>query len=265
MKSWRKYIALATISAKSSLAYFGEVMAVVIFLTVVLFILLKLWQAAYLYQGQKLLGGLGLVQMMMYLMITEACTMSATRIADLVDEDVRTGIITAQLVRPIYYTLAQLSRNLGERGVRFATNLVLGSLVIFMLIGKLQLNPSAFLMLLIVMPLAFTIDFLGNFMIGLTAFWIENSSGFALLYSRLSWILGGMLLPMDLFPSWCHDLLYILPFSQVLYGPARLFVDPSWGQLVSLVIRQLISILFMSFLMWIVYRRAMRQVFSNGG
>jgi ABC-2 type transport system permease protein len=265
MKAWRKYFALTAISAKSSFAYFGEVAVVIIFLGVVLFILLKLWQAAYLQQGHAALAGIGLVQMMWYLMITEACVMSATRIADMVDEDVHTGVIATQLVRPIYYPLSQLSRNLGERSIRFITNMVLGSLVVFILIGKLQLNPLAFLMLLIVMPLAFTIDFLGNFMMGLTAFWIENSSGFALLYSRLSWILGGMLLPVDLFPSWCRELIYILPFSQVLYGPARLFVDPSWENLISLVIRQLISVLLMSFLMWFVYRQALRQVFSNGG
>jgi ABC-2 type transport system permease protein len=191
--------------------------------------------------------------------------MSATRIAQLVDEDVRTGTLTAQLVRPIYYPLAQLSRALGERTVRFITNLVLGALVVLVLAGKLQLNPLAFAMMFITMPLAFTIDFLGNFIIGLTAFWIEDSSGLAFIYSRLSWILGGMLLPVDLFPDWCRQLVLILPFSQVLYGPARLFVDPSWEQLVSLITRQCVSVLVMSFLVWLIYRRAMSRVFSNGG
>lgn len=265
MKSLRKYVALAVVSAKSSLAYFGEVVIVITFLGVALFILLKLWEATYLHQGQKLISGLSLMQMMWYLMITESLTMSAPRIAQAVDEDVRTGAVAAQLVRPLYYPLVQLSNNLGERAVRFVTNLLLGSVVVLMLLGRLQLNPAAFLMLLLVVPLAFVIDFLGNFIIALTSFWIEDSSGFALIYSRLSWILGGMLMPVDLFPSWCRNLLQVLPFSQVLYGPARLFVDPSWDQLASLVARQVVSVMVMFLLMWLIYRRAMSRVFSNGG
>src|SRR2546425_407288 len=78
-------------------------------------------------------------------------------------------------------------------------------------------------------PFAFMIDFLGYFIVGLCAFWLESTIGLALLYSRLTMLLGGMLMPLEVFPQRVQPVLRWLPFATVVYGPARMFVAPEHG------------------------------------
>ena len=66
------------------------------------------------------------------------------------------------------------------------------------------------------------LDFQGMFLIGLGAFWLEDTSGLLLIYSRVTMILGGMLIPLELFPESWQPVLRVLPFSSMVYGPARL-------------------------------------------
>lgn len=93
-------------------------------------------------------------------------------------------------------------------------------------VGPISFNPSGLAIFAVALPPAFALDFLGNFLIGLGAFWLEDTSGLTIIYSRLTMILGGMLIPIGLFPESLQPLLKLLPFASIIGGPARLFVDP---------------------------------------
>src|SRR5271163_3836498 len=108
--SWlRKYAWVGLISARSNLAYMSEVLSRTIFLGVILYIFLRLWQVAYDQTRSTSLGGLSLKEMLWYLMIAESIMLSAPRVSQAVDEDVRTGALAVQLIRPISYPLYRLS------------------------------------------------------------------------------------------------------------------------------------------------------------
>jgi hypothetical protein len=84
----------------------------------------------------------------------------------------------------------------------------------------------------------------GFLIIGLTAFWLEDTVGITLIYSRMTMILGGMLLPLELFPPVFKTALKMLPFGYIVSGPARLFVHPdplAWTEAA-----RLLSILFVA-------------------
>jgi ABC-2 type transport system permease protein len=106
------------------------------------------------------------------------------------------------------------------------------------------------------LPLAFMLDFLGNFLIGLAAFWLEDTTGLLLIYSRVTMILGGMLIPLELFPARLQPILRALPFAGIVYGPARMFVHPELIFLADLVVRQGIAIGAFAVLVTVVYRVA---------
>ncbi len=265
MSSWQKYPWIALVAARSNLAYWGDVASRFIFLGVVLYIFLRLWQVTYAQMGAAELGGFTLAQMLWYLVITESITLSGPRVAQAVDEDVRTGVLSVQLVRPMSYPLFRLSTTMGERLVRFVMNLLVGSVVALVFVGPIKLEGAGCLIFLLSVPAAFILDFLTNFSIGLGAFWLEDTSGLLLIYSRLTMILGGMLLPLELFPDWLQPVLKALPFSSVIYGPAHLLVHPDWSAWADLAIRQLSFILVLSLFVAFLYRTALKRVFSNGG
>ncbi len=232
---------------------------------VLLYIFLRLWQTTYGGTGSTLVAGLTLTQMLWYLTITEAILLSGPKVSQQVDEDVRTGSLASQLTRPMSYAFYRLSANLGERFVRFAINLLTGSIITTVLVGPAAVSLAGFGALLLALPLAFSLDFIGNFLVGLGAFWLEDTNGLLLLYSRGTLILGGVLIPIQLFPQGIQPWLAWLPFANVAAGPARIFVDPSVGELSVLLLRQGIVAIVFGAIVAAVYRVALRRVFVNGG
>src|SRR5205814_5215181 len=69
--------------------------------------------------------------------------------------------------------------------------------------------------------LALCIDFVCYFGIGLLAFWTEDTQSFSFVFSRLTLVLGGVLAPLEIFPQPLRSIAQVLPFSAILYGPAR--------------------------------------------
>jgi ABC-2 type transport system permease protein len=265
MISLRKYTWLGLVAARSNMAYLGEVAARTLFLAVILYIFLQLWRVTYSEMRASSLGGLTLAQMLWYLAMTEAITLSGPRVAQEVDQDVRTGALAVQLIRPLAYPLARLWTTLGERLVRFGLNAVVGAVLALLLVGPIAFTPAGLLMFALTLPLAFALDFLGNFLIGLAAFWIEDTSGLTLIYSRVTMILGGMLIPLELFPERLQPILRALPFAGIVYGPARMFVHPEPAFLADLALRQGIAIGVFALAVAVVYRMALRRIHSNGG
>lgn len=265
MRVLRKYVFVAVLSARNNLVYFSEVLSRVVFLGVILFIFSKLWLAVYASAGSNHLADLSMAQMIWYLVVTEAITLSAPRVAATVDADVRSGNVVNYLQRPVSYPLYSLSYNFGERSVRLLMNLLVGSGIAILLVGPLNLNHYSILFFAMTVPLAFAIDFLSGFLIGLGAFWFEDTSGVNLIWSRLTMIFGGMLFPLSLFPEQLRLVLEWLPFAAVVYGPAKMLVAPTGAEFASVVLKQGLAFIVLAALVHLVYRQASKRVFVNGG
>ncbi|HKX29773.1 MAG TPA: ABC-2 family transporter protein [Blastocatellia bacterium] len=263
--SQRKYLWIGLIAARANLAYFGEAVTRVIFLGIILYVFLCLWRVTYAETGAERLSGLSLRQLLWYLAITEAVVLSAPRVAPEVDQDVRTGALALQLIRPLSYPFYRLWTSTGERVVRFLLNAVVGSAIAWVFVGPLSLTPEGLIFLALALPLAFTLDFLSYFLIGLGAFWLEDTSGLTIIYSRLTLILGGTMIPIGLFPEAWQPILRWLPFASIVGGPARLFVDPDPALFGQLILRQGIAVLFFTLGVGVVYRAAIKRVQAHGG
>lgn len=265
LKTLKQMGAVARVAALSNLAYPGEVLGRTAFLGVILYIFLKLWQATYAQSGAARLGGLTLAQMLWYLTVAEAIYMSTPRLAQQVDEDVRSGSLAVRLLKPISYPLYCLSSTLGERSVRFLFNLAIGSLVALILVGPISFSVGSLWMVALAVLLAFILDGIGHLIVGLGAFWLEDTSGLLLIYFRLSMILGGMILPLDLFPDWLRQIVVFLPFPYLIYGPVHLVLHPDGSEFFTLVLRQLACLVFMGILAALIYRQAIGRISAHGG
>ena len=265
MRILRKYAFVVLLSARSNLVYMAEVLSRVVFLGLVLYIFSQLWHLVFKQCGAGRLGDLTLTQMIWYLTVTEAITLSAPRVAATVDLDVRSGALVTYLQRPLSYPLYSLAYNFGERAVRFALNLAVGSVVASCLVGLPTLSWQGATFFAVAVPFAFVVDFLACFLIGLGAFWLEDTSGIFLIYSRINMILGGMLFPISLFPDALRRVVEWLPFAAITYGPAKLLVAPTDSEFVSVLLRQLLGMLAFGLLVAAVYNQASKRVFVNGG
>jgi len=263
--SWEKYNAVFRVSIASNLAYIGEVIFRTLLLIVLVFVLSQLWKTTFSTRGATMLNGFTMSQMVWYLIAGESIAMSMPALGRRIDQEVRSGQLAYQLCRPCSYILYNFAQYLGERLIRFVLNFIIGVCLALLMVGPLPFSWQGWLAWPLVALLAMGIEFIAYFTIGLLAFWLEETQIFAFIFSRLTLVLGGVLAPLDIFPQPLRQIVQLLPFSAILYGPARTFVHFELIVFINVLVLQLVTLLLGSCVLWLVYRQAMRYVNINGG
>jgi ABC-2 type transport system permease protein len=263
--AWRKYSAAFRVSLLTQLAYAGELWVRTIFLLLILFIFASLWHATYAELGRPRLGGFTPAQMLTYLAITESVILSRTRGTLRFDEDVRTGAIAYALARPYHYVLYRYAEVSAERLLRLGLNLLVALPLAWLFAGGAGLSAAGLLPGLLVLAGAVTADFLLLMAVQLLAFWVEDTNGLQFIYDRLLLLLGGVLLPLSLFPGPLADVARALPFSALIYDPARTFVAFDGREFGALLARQGAALAMGALLAAAVFRAGARRVQLNGG
>ncbi|HXX78534.1 MAG TPA: ABC-2 family transporter protein [Ktedonobacteraceae bacterium] len=200
-----------------------------------------------------------------HLIIAETIAMSLPQLTRRIDQDVRSGQLAYLLGRPCNYVFYNFAQYLGERLVRLAMNGIVGAIVALIFVGLPHFTWMGVVAWPLVTFLALSIDFVANFSIGLLAFWTEETSSFALIFSRLTLVLGGVLAPITIFPEPLRTIALILPFSTILYGPSRTLVHFEADQFVLLLLHQAITLAIGGVILLIMYQVAIRRVNINGG
>lgn len=261
----QKYVAVLRVSVANNLAYLMEVFFRALLLVVLVFILGQLWKATFSARGATVLSGFSISDMLWYLVAAETIAMSLPPLTRRIDQEVRSGQLAYLLGRPCNYVFYNFAQYLGERLVRLAINGVVGAVLALIFVGLPHFAWTGILAWPLVTFLALSIDFVAYFSIGLLAFWTEETSSFALIFSRLTLVLGGVLAPLEIFPEPLRSIAQALPFSTILYGPSRTLVHFELDQFIRLLEQQIITLAVGSLILLAVYQFAIRRVNINGG
>ena len=265
MRGARKYLAGFRLSLQSQLAYPAEMWLRTIFVFIIMFVFSSLWHTTFDEMGSARLGGLNLSGMLWYLAITESILLSRPRDSVRMDEEVRTGQLAYQLARPYNFLLFHFAQAWGERLPRFLVTLLAAATMATVFSGGVGVRPLGLLAGLPVLALALALDFLVVLGISLLAFWAEDTSSFLFIYDRFLMILGGMLLPLELFPGALEAVARALPFGAMIYAPARTFVDPDGGRLAVTLAQQAAWLALAALVTGALFRYATRRLQTNGG
>lgn len=265
LKKLYKYLYIYKISLSNNLVYVENFIARNFFLAFIIYVMLMLWQNIY---GQKgdIIAGLSLRQMIWYLIVTEIITLSRSEVFNEVSIDVKNGNIAYMLNKPYNYILYCFSNSLGEIGIKLITNVIIGLIIGVIYVGPLtefKLNHLPFV--IISLLLGICINFFIHISLSLTSFWVEENSAFYWIYSKLVFTLGGMLIPIEMFPRWIEKLARKLPFAYITYSPARLAVDFSFSSFINILAYQLGYLIFFFGLSMLIYRKGVRALNVNGG
>jgi ABC-2 type transport system permease protein len=260
----KKYLSILNMQIINSLAYPGDFMGRSVSIATFLFIFAGLWGTTFTLANTDTINGLTFSNMIWYLMMAETLELGRPRLSRTISEQVKNGEVAYILNKPYNFLLYHFSVGLGDGAVRVTLNLIVGSLVAWILAGA----PPGLLgwgMALVTMIGAWILHFCWMALIGLAAFVVEETNSFDLVYQKLVFILGGFLLPLDMFPEWLQKIAYALPFPYMMYAPARLFVKPDadlfWQMLAGQMLWVVVFIALLSF----VYQRSERSLTINGG
>ncbi|MBO0778950.1 MAG: ABC-2 family transporter protein [Ktedonobacteraceae bacterium] len=260
-----KYITVLRISIANNLAYIMEVFFRALLLIVLVFVLTQLWKTTFALRGARTLSGFTIADMIWYLVAAETVAMSLPSLTRRIDQEVRSGQLAYLLGRPCSYVLYNFAHYLGERLVRLTMNAIVGAVLALLMAGPPHFTWQGLLVWPLVTLLALCIDFVFHFSIGLLAFWSEETQSFSLIFSRLTLVLGGVLAPLEIFPEPLRSIAQALPFSAILYGPARTLVHFEADRLPGLLLQQGLTLAVGCVILLAIYRIAVRRVNINGG
>ena len=256
-----KYAAFSRIAIAQARRERGELYGRVVFFAVILGVFSSLWRAV-AEAGMPVAADPR--DLVWYLAVTEWILLSAPPIHIEIQEAIRRGDVVYRLGRPVSYVIAEFAAGLGLLAIRAPVLGLTAFLCAFAFTGRIP-PVSA---LAIVVPFGFAAAALMTALylwIGLLAFWLQDISPIYWVWQKLMFVLGGLMLPLDLYPGFIQRAAVLTPFPVLLAAPAsfvlRTGLVPPGVLARSLVIWSCVTALGVS---WI-FRRATSALTINGG
>lgn len=260
-----KYGAITVTNLQNQLAYVWDALSRAFFIVIIMFVFVQLWSAVFESQGTAEIAGLTLANTIWYFLIAEVMELGKIRHDAVITAEVKDGSVAYTLTRPYNYLAYHFFNGLGETVVKMALIFVLGLPIVVYYAGLPTVQAAHLPAVLLVATLAIVIDFLVFSIIGLLAFVTEDTSSFRLIYQKLVFILGGLMIPLDFLPAWLQPAARVLPFNLTTYAPAKLFVAFTWAQFWQILGLQFIWIAIIGSILWRQYRWATQRLAINGG
>jgi len=214
-----KYSAFARIAVAQARRERGELYGRVVFFAVILGVFSSLWRAV----AESRAAGMPLAadpnDLVWYLAATEWILLSAPPIHIEIQDAIRRGDVVYRLGRPASYVVAELAAGLGLLAVRAPVLGVAAFVCAFAFTGSTP--PLSALVILV--PFGFAAAALMTALslwIGLLAFWLQEVSPVYWVWQKLMFVLGGLMLPLDLYPAFIQRAAAFTPFPTLLAGPA---------------------------------------------
>jgi len=257
-----KYLAFSRIAARHALSERGELYGRVVFFAVILGVFSALWRAV-AEAGLPIAAEPG--RMVWYLAATEWIVLSVPQLHVEIQEDVRRGDIAYHLPRPVSYVGSMLAQAAGTLAVRLPVMAVTACVCAFLFTGMIPAART----LLVFAPFAVAATLLTSALyvgVGLLAFWLTDVSPIYWLFQKALFVLGGMMLPLELYPRWLQRAADFTPFSALLAGPAQLILrSPAPREMWLLAARLGAWSLLVAWLLWLLFTRASRSLRVSGG
>jgi ABC-2 type transport system permease protein len=217
----RKLTTAARTAAQSVVAERGGIGVAIGFYVIVVSVLSGLWRVAANANGGHL-AGYSAVAITWYIATTECAVVSLNiRMIDDIGRDIGSGAVAVELLRPASVVAVRVATEVG-RALPRLTALAATAVVVASLEGGAPPRPLTLLLAYPSLVLAIAINICAQHTFAAAAFWLRDAGSTWLLYQKLVFILGGMLIPLEALPGWLHGAADALPWRAMAYVPARL-------------------------------------------
>jgi ABC-2 type transport system permease protein len=192
------------------------------FYMIVTWALSSVWRMAAGASGTGEVAGYTAVALTWYIATSEAATISLNpRLIEDVGYAISDGSIAVEMLRPASVLGIRAVTELGRSLPRLAVCMLAGLLVALTTGGAAPSLPA----LLLVPPalvLAISCNLVAMYAFAGWGFWLRDTRSGWFLYQKFVFLLGGMLLPLQVLPHAMERVAFVLPFMAMAYAPARL-------------------------------------------
>jgi ABC-2 type transport system permease protein len=130
--------------------------------------------------------------------------------------------------------------------------------------GRVMPAPGAWPALLLLGSLGCILGTQLYVLVGLAAFWMRRVLPAMLIMQKLSFILGGLVAPISLYPDWLFDVAKATPFGAHLYWVGVQALTPSIGLFLTGIAWQILWIAVLTALSALLWRTGLRKALKEG-
>jgi len=256
-----KYAAFSRVAIARACRERGDVYGRVVFFAVILGVFSSLWRAA---AEAGLPTAIEPRTLVWYLAVTEWIALSTPQVHLDIQEAIRAGDVVYRLGRPVSYVGAELASAVGVLAVRLPVLGLTAFLCAFAFTGWIPPAPAFAIVVPFGVAGAALLAAL-HVWIGLLAFWLHDVSPVYWVCQKLMFVLGGLMLPLDVYPGVIQRVAVLTPFPALLAGPASFMLAN--GAATPAALARDLAIwggVTAAGLAW-TFRRAARDLTVNGG
>lgn len=222
----RKYLDYIIIGIKERVAYKSSIWAGFLSKAVYLYMQYCLWSALFMSQAKVPLAMTKEGTLRYVIVATIISSFMECDAILWINEQIHTGDIAVQLIRPINFNALVFAKHVGASVVRFLScclPLAIAAALFFRmpLVCAEQLPFAAASVLL-----SYAIQFLYSLVIGLMAFWLIVTWPLNMLMGAFYKLLSGSWIPCAMFPDFLKTLNAFLPFRAMYEIPVTIITSP---------------------------------------
>jgi ABC-2 type transport system permease protein len=185
----------------------------------------------------------------------------------LVEQDIVSGAVETELVRPLDWRMVKFCQQLGKNGVECLALITAFTVTLLLAIGPPAMHHftpgflAGYGVLVVLSVITAGIMFV---MVGLTAFWLNDAESVHRLVDKTVMIFGGAFVPVALMPETIQSALRYSPFG--VFGASTQLFSPGLATHLAATIAASVAwagVLYIA-CQW-VWQRASRRIEVNGG
>ena len=197
-----------------------------------------------------------------YIIIAEFITYGASRFYKKISDMVKDGTIANLLIKPmnfLVYVWFEQSADLVKVAVNAITAIILG----FTMAGKIEITAVQMIFFVISCVLSFLISNAIQFIIGLIAFYIEETRSVFFVVQKLQFLL--VFVPIDFYGEVIQKVLMFVPTTHMIYAPGLIFTRYNIETAITAILMQLIMFTILMASTVVLYRKGVKKINVNGG
>ena len=181
-----------------------------------------------------------------------------------VERDIQSGEIAAALLRPLPYAVAILAEWIGATCHRLALLAAGGLVAGVWATGTVAIPLAVVPALLLSTAIATILVLLCQLQLGYAAAWTGSSAPLFWIWQKMTFILGGVMIPLTLYPAPYGRLATPSPFAAMFFAPASLLLDASAQVILATLALQLLWLAVIGMTTLLVARAAAARFAEHG-
>ncbi|HEY0828009.1 MAG TPA: ABC-2 family transporter protein [Bacilli bacterium] len=261
----RVYLEFAKKSFQNNMVYRMDYFAGVINAIVMIFVNISIWKA--IYEEEEILEGVQFKILATYIVLSFLMQIVYMMDEYFIEAKVRSGLISSDLLKPIYFRLYVFSYHAGtmifKLVMQFAPAIIL-SIFLFKL-----LPPFSTVMMvcfLLSAALGYLVLYNLNFIVWISSFWFYWTFSLVTIKDAAVMIFSGALIPLWFMPQGLVNFIKLTPFDSIFYTPIRIYLGmvPA-DEMVSSIIRQVVWVIVLFGIGQVLWKLGTKKLVVQGG